>query len=85
MAYDLLLHPDLLSSYAVICSDAEHQTTEEFSMNLLEHLLTIYLRVRSFSYAKDKVQQHKITNRASKKRSLRTEIKKSTSSLEQGH
>ena len=44
-----------------------------------KQLLTFYLRVRSFSYAKNTVQQHKIHSQLTKKHSLQTETKKSSS------
>jgi len=85
MVSELITHPDILANYSVIYNDTEQEISEEFALNLLEHLITLYLRLRSFSYAKDKVQQHKMASKSSKKRSLRTEIKKATSTLEQGH
>ena len=85
MVAELLSHPEILSNYHVNCKDAEHEIDGGFALNLLKDLLTLYLRVRSFSYAKDKVQQHKLESKSSKRRSLRTEIKKTTSTLDQGH
>ena len=40
-------------------------------------MLTLYIRVRAFSYAKNKVDVHKIQTNAAKSRSIRTELKKS--------
>ena len=45
-------------------------------------MLTLFVRVRSFSYAREK---HKAAKKLSRKRSLRTEIKKASSSTESGH
>ena len=78
MVSKLIANPELLANYSIVCNDSEHQVSEEFSLNFLKHLITLDLRVRSFSYAKDNVQQHKILLRSMKKRSLRTEIKKNT-------
>ena len=61
------------------------KVNKEISMNLLENLLTLYLGVRSSSRAKDKVEQHNITLKKNRQRSLRTGLKKSTSNFDQGH
>ena len=45
----------------------------------------LYIRVRIFSLVKDKRELHKIESKKKKMRSLRTEIKKASSSLDQGH
>ena len=50
---------------------------KEFRINLLEHILTSYFRVRAFSFVREK---HKAAHKALRKRSLRTEIKKASSS-----
>ena len=43
----------------------------------------LYIRVRTFSLVKDKIELHKIASKRKKARSLRTEIKKASSSLDQ--
>ena len=53
---------------------------KEFCINLLEHILTLYFRVRAFSFAKDVREKHKAAHKTLRKRSLRTEIKKASSS-----
>ena len=77
MVQKLIVHPDILSNYSTISCDLPH-IKKEVKMNLLEHMLTLYLRVRTFSYAKDKVEQFKLLKKRSKSRALRTEIKKSS-------
>ena len=57
----------------------------QVSLNLLEHVLTLFVKVRTFSYAKDIKEKHKVAKKQTKKRSLRTEIKQASSSLELGH
>ena len=52
---------------------------KEIAFNLLEDLLALYIRVRTFSYVKDKFQALKIRNTKTKSRSLRTGMKQSTS------
>ena len=58
MVDKLLVNAEVLSNYSQIYSDANVE--KEIAMNLLDHLLALYLRVRSFSYAKDKIETHKI-------------------------
>ena len=76
MVDKLLVNAEVLSNYSQIYSDANVE--KEIAMNLLDHMLTLYLRVRSFSYAKDKIETHKIEKNKQRSRSLRTEIKKSS-------
>ncbi|XP_065068671.1 uncharacterized protein LOC135693981 [Rhopilema esculentum] len=76
---EILKDPSVLSNYNDICLNASLEISKEVSMDLLEHMLTIYFRVRTFSFAKDIREKHKISKKLAKKRSLRTEIKKSSS------
>ena len=72
-----LTHPEILSNYSTICCDVS-DVEKELELSLLVHMLILYLRVRSFPYPKDKVQQYKVLKKKSKSRSLRTEIKRSS-------
>ena len=83
MVEKLLVNAEVLTNYSNICSDIS-DVEKEIALNLLEHMLTLYIRLRSFSYAKDKVQTHRILAKRQKSRSLRTEMKKS-SKLNQRH
>ena len=49
---------------------------EEIALNLLEVLRTLYIRVRTFSFAKGQIQCHKIKQWRLKSRSLQTSLKK---------
>jgi len=75
----------ILLSYFGSLRSYEEKVAKEICYNLLEDMLTLYIRVRSHSYSKDKQQQHKIAKSTVKSRSLHTEIKKSSSSLDSGH
>ena len=66
----------VLGCFGDMRRSAEEKVSKEISLNLLEDMLTLYIRVRSHSYAKDKQQHHKIVKSLNKSRSLRTEIKK---------
>ena len=75
----------LLSLYSSVCGNANEKVKKEIALDLLEQIITLYVRIRAFSYAKDVVQNHKLASKTKKSRSLRTEIKKAASTLEQGH
>ena len=52
---------------------------KEIRFNLLEEMIMLFIRVRTFSFAKDVRERHKVSKKESRKYSLRTEIKKSCS------
>ena len=58
---------------------------EELTLNLLESMLHLFVKVRMFSFARDIKEKHKVKNKKTKARSLRTEIKKSSSSKDFNH
>ena len=66
-------------SFAKVRRSSPDNIKKEVAFNLLEDLLTLYIRVRSISFVKDKVQAFKIRNSKTKSRSLRTGMKQSTS------
>ena len=57
----------------------------ELNLNLLESMLQLFVEVRMFSFARDIKEKHKVKNKKTKARSLRTEIKKSSSSKDFNH
>ena len=75
----------VISNFNAIAQSVDTPVKKEFRMNLLEHILTLYIRVRSFSFAKDVREKHKAAKKASRKRSLRTEINRASSSTVEGH
>ena len=66
----------VMANYFQVLRMANTHVSKEIALNLLEHLILLYVRVRTFSYAKDKVKQHKLDRQKVKKKSLRTELKK---------
>ena len=72
MVEQLLVNAEVLTN----CSDIS-DVKKEIALNLLEHVLTLYIRLRSFSHAKVNVQAHKFFAKRQKSRSLRTDMKKS--------
>ena len=63
MVNSLLADPIILSRWSNVARSAELEICKEFQTNLLEHMLTLFLRVRAFSYAKDIKQAHKRVQR----------------------
>ena len=74
----------IISSFKTIWFSAQLEVPKEIAFNLLESMLMLYTRIRSFSYARDVREKHRISKKQGKKSSLRTEIKKSSSSKELG-
>ena len=73
----LLLNSSVQGNYLDVCSRADiEKVPKEIALNLLEHLLLLYIRVRSFSFAKDKLKKHKFEIQQRKTKSLRTELKR---------
>ena len=75
----------ITSNFKTICYDVDPKVDTEISMNLLEQILTLFVRIRTFSFAKDVREKHKAAKKSSKKRSLRTEIKQGSCSTDGGH
>ena len=75
----------VMSDMKAICRDADQKVDKEVAKNLFENLVLLFIRVRSHSIAKSIREKHKTSHKAGKKRSLRTEIKQSSSSTELGH
>lgn len=68
---------DILSNYQLILCDAELVPRSSVSKNVLRCIIELYVRVRSFSFAKDIVQKYKIKKKQNKVKSLRKELSKS--------
>ena len=65
----------LLSSYRNVYKSVDPKVSKEISMNLLQRMLTLYIRVRTFSYNKSVKEKYQIAKGSAKQKSLRTEIK----------
>jgi len=64
---------------------SELPVKKEVALNLLEDMLSLYLRIHSHSFAKNKQQNFKVNKDATRTKSLRTERKRENPSLESGH
>lgn len=68
---------DVLANYQLIVSEADCDSYSHVQKDVLHNIVSLYIRVRSFSYAKDIVQQYKIKAKQRKSKSLRKEISRS--------
>ena len=81
MVSSLMEDREILSLYSIIVETSENENSVSFSdlaNNILEIILKLYLRIRSFSLTKDIVQLHK---EKKKVKSLRKTIKKASQKL----
>ena len=67
MVTELLEKPSVLFYYK-IRDQADENVSKEIAFNLLEHLITLYIRVRTFSLVKDKRELHSIWSKKKKKK-----------------
>jgi uncharacterized C2H2 Zn-finger protein len=73
---DALDSPLLKSLWENIIQDCGQETSKQTQKLCLENILKLYLKVRSFSYAKDYISKFKIQQKAAKSKSLRKELKR---------
>ena len=66
------------SNFNDVCMSADTPVPKEIQKNILEQIITLFVRVRTFSFAKNTRERYKTAKKETRKRSLRTEIKKST-------
>ncbi|XP_044165407.1 uncharacterized protein LOC122949361 [Acropora millepora] len=65
---------ELLAYYNLMVSDSELVPATHVIKDVLHAILHLYVRVRSFSLAKDIIQHHKLRSRQTKSKALRKEI-----------
>ena len=85
MVSALMKDSSVIANFSKLCDQYPQNVKGELRKNMLHDILSLYIRVRTFSFVKDKVQLSKIQSNAKKSKSLRTELKQSTACLEQGH
>jgi len=73
---------DVLSNYILILSEAELEPDKHVSKDVLHSIVSLYVRVRSFSFAKNVLQHYKIKAKQTKAKSLRKEISRSCQEVE---
>ena len=83
---ELIENPSVLCNFIKIHNQCSEKVSKEVALNLLDHLMTLYIYVRTFPLIKNKYELHKIALKRKKTKSLRTQIKKALTSLDQeGH
>ncbi|XP_065683758.1 uncharacterized protein LOC124813946 [Hydra vulgaris] len=75
---ELLKSEEILSYYNNHCDASGIVIEKELKKNLLENMIQLYCRVRSFSLAKDITEKHKKYLKVEKSKGLRKNIKKAT-------
>ena len=70
---------DVASNYNSLLGETEMLVNSDVAKNTLQSIIELYLKVRSFSYAKDIVQKYKQNEHKSRSKALRKEIKRASS------
>ena len=70
----LVTDSEVLSNFQCMVFDAELIPEGEVSKNVLHAIVSLYIRVRSFSCAKDIIQHFKVNAKQTKAKALRKEI-----------
>ena len=70
--------------YDMLVEECGCEITKGRSIIFLDQILSLFIKIRSFSYAKDIVQKYKIQQKATKKKGLRKDIKRATNQNVQG-
>ena len=65
---------DILAYYNLMVSDAELEPNSHVCKEVLHGIVSLYVHVGSFSFAKDIIQHYKIKATQTKARALRKEI-----------
>lgn len=73
----LIKNTQIRSLYNAIAGDLCLSVDEEIKENLLEKMISLYLRVRAFSTARDIIQIHRNEKKKPKSKALRKSLKKS--------
>ena len=68
---------DILAYYSLIVSDEELEPDSHVCKDVLHSIVSLYVDVRSFSFAKDIIQHYKIKATQTKAKALRKEISRS--------
>ena len=85
MVSNLMSNAPLVAYFNNMRAQSELPVKKEVALNLLEDMLSLYLRIRSHSFAKNKQQNFKVNKDATRAKSLRTERKRENPTLESGH
>ena len=73
---------DVLSNNNLILAEAELEPDKHVEKDVIHNIVSLYVRVRAFSFAKDIIQRYKIKSKQTKVKSLRKEISRSCQDTE---
>lgn len=76
--------PDVVSSYNTIVSESGLHIDSSVNKDILRCIIHLYVRVRSFSLAKDIIQKYKIQQKQVKAKALRKEIQRASEENTEG-
>ena len=74
LVHVMLQNSVVVSNFKSICYGIVPKVNKEISLNLLEQILVLFVRLRTFSFAKDAREKQKASKKTVKMRSLCTEI-----------
>lgn len=69
---------EVVAFFNDIVSESSLEIDKRISKDMLHNIINLFLHVRSFSFAKDVIQKHKIKQKQVKAKSLRKEIKRAS-------
>ena len=69
---------EVVAFFNDIVSESSLEIDKRISKDMLHNIINLFLHVRSFSFAKDVIQKHKIKEKQVKAKSLREEIKRAS-------
>ena len=72
---NILKDSDVNSNFGYLSDKAACRVDKEVSLNLLKIIIQLYVRVRSFSHAKDIKEKYQMKNKFVRQKSLRTTLK----------
>ena len=72
-----IVDSQVISSFQSMVSDAEIVTISNVNKDVLHAIVSLYIRVRLYTFAKDVIQSHKIQSKHAKTKALRKEIMRS--------
>ena len=81
----IMMDPLVKSNLAFLASSSELSVDKEVAKSLFEHVIHLFIQVRSHSLAKEIKEKRKERKISTKKRPLRTEIKQASLSKDLGH
>lgn len=71
-------HPDVVSSFNATVSESSLPIDNSVSKDTLHCIINLYVKVRSFSLAKDTIQKYRIKQKQVKSKALRKEIQRAS-------